>query len=65
MTLSTVLLLLMQCTAAPPYDDCGPAVEAARQCPDTALIVQNLDAVLADPALARRVLETTHSFGAL
>ena len=62
MTLSAILLALMQCTAAAPYDDCAPVIAAARVHPDTRLVVENIEAVFADPELYARVQEGRDDF---
>ena len=62
MTLSAIVLALMTCTAAPPYDDCGPVLAEVRRNPETRLIAENLDAALADPRLARHILSTHDGF---
>lgn len=62
MTLSAILLALMQCTAAAPYDDCAPVIAAARANPDTRLVVEGVELVFSDPELAQRVLDDRDDF---
>lgn len=57
MTLGAILAMLVQCTAAAPFDDCAPALAAARNSPDTRLVVEGIDMVFADPKLFALILE--------
>ena len=52
MTIGMIIAALATCMAAPPYDDCGPAMDAARVNPDTREIVYWMDRLAADPVLA-------------
>lgn len=62
MTLGTILAMLVVCTAAPPYDDCDPAIAAARANPDTRLVVENIELVFSDPELYARVRDGRDDF---
>lgn len=60
--LGAILALLAACTAAAPYDDCGPALAAARANPDARLVVEGVEAVFADPTLYARVRDNDDRF---
>jgi len=62
MTIGAIIAMLATCTAAPPYDDCGPALAAARANPDTRLVVEGVELVFSDPELYARVRDDRDDF---